>query len=351
MDKRSFGLLVIVLTAALLLPGWQQHAEQGAQLLDAAFADLPAPASVSGTIYYTREGEPAGMWCLEADGRVHELFAGELSGEPSRELHNGQRWFVTSLPVAGEFFGDGSPRTELYVFSEDGTMVTLCNCRELQVSPFTLRWIDSDRAVAWIGRRLDCDGNIIDGGIYESRIPLDESDNLIDSPETPQAPRIRLDLVVDDWRGELRGLVPDVWSFDYSPDGKNVVYETMRQRLYVHEFAGGDARLLTESMGCDPVWSRDGSVILFRLVESFGAIACIRPDGGDQSEVVRGLPGNYVVTRPVAGPDGRFAYARTQYQATDVCLAVHLLVHDLQSSADTAAVVGLPPRAVPLAWR
>jgi hypothetical protein len=351
MDKRSFGLLVIVLTAALLLPGLQQHAEQPAQPLSAAFAGLPAPADVSGTIYYSGEGEPAGMWCLEADGRVRELFAGELCGEPSRELHNGQRWFVTSLPVAGEFFSDGSPRTELYVFSEDGTMVTLCNCRELQVSPFALRWIDSDRAVAWIGRRLDCHGHVMDGGIYESRIPLDENGNLIDSTDLPETPRVRLDLVVDDWWGETRGPVPNVWSFDYSPDGKTLVYETMKQRLYVRDLARGHTRLLTESMGCDPVWSRDGSVILFRLVESFGAIARIRPDGGDQTDVVKGLPGNYVVTRPVAGPDGCFAYARTQYEATDVRLTVHLLVHDLQGSVDTAAAVGLPPRAVPLAWR
>ena len=55
--------------------------------------------------------------------------------------------------------------------------------------------------------------------------------------EPPDAPRLRFELV------------PDVGSFDYSPDGSMIVYESTSQQIYVRDITRGESRSLQAGTG------------------------------------------------------------------------------------------------------
>src|SRR5213593_2014127 len=113
-----------------------------------------------GTIYFTWSGL---TWTMDGSGGNKTALPAGVSGEPSRLLHGGQRWFLQFTAVAGTY-PDGGQRHELFAIRGDGLLsVQLTDQADLE--PFgnpganpdsrfpAGRWTFSDSKVSWIAAR------------------------------------------------------------------------------------------------------------------------------------------------------------------------------------------------------
>ncbi len=104
--------------------------------------------------------------------------------------------------------------------------------------------------------------------------------------------------------GSFKSLMPRF--VQVSPDGKNVVYETLG-KLYVRALSGGEPRRITSLPDnvreLDAAWSRDGSRIAFVswTDKGLGAVHTARMDSSAIVNITRD-PGHY--RRPSFSPDG-----------------------------------------------
>jgi imidazolonepropionase-like amidohydrolase/Tol biopolymer transport system component len=93
----------------------------------------------------------------------------------------------------------------------------------------------------------------------------------------------------------------------FSPDGRNVVFESLG-KLWLQSASGGQARRLTrgndDSLEAWPSWSRDGRQIAFVNWNDLrlGRVQIVSSSGGSPRTVTT-QPGHYA--RPVFAPDGR----------------------------------------------
>ncbi|WP_085219443.1 amidohydrolase family protein [Allosphingosinicella indica] len=153
---------------------------------------------------------------------------------------------------------------------------------------------DSRSLVFWAGgkiRRIDADGT------NASEIPFGVSDtrDVIDPPRP----------LVDAWSPSFTTRMPRFAAL--SPDGRNVVFESLG-RLYVKPASGnGAARPLTAQDGdfqLFPSWSRDGTRIAFVSWNDarLGEIRTVAADGSGM-QTVTADPGHY--RRPRFSPDGQ----------------------------------------------
>jgi imidazolonepropionase-like amidohydrolase/Tol biopolymer transport system component len=152
---------------------------------------------------------------------------------------------------------------------------------------------DSNSLVFWAGgriRRINADGSAL------AEIPFQVSDSrpVIDPPRP----------MVEVAPASFTTRMPRFAAV--SPDGRQVVFETLG-RLYVRDVSGGGApRPLTASDGdfqLFPSWSRDGRRIAFVSWndQRLGEIRTIAADGSDMRAVTQ-QPGHY--RRPRFSPDG-----------------------------------------------
>lgn len=310
----------------------------------------------AGTLYVRPFGQSDQLWSISESGRPRKLPPG-VTGEPSRYVHGGERWFLTTRPVPHATYPDGACRHELFLLTESGREVQLTDSEDLEPSPFTMRWVanDRDRRIAWIARRWGADQTIREAGIYIAELSVDSAGHVLGLVAQPAAPLLRLALVVDrgypDW---MRAAVPDVCSFDVSPDGSAWVWETLAQELHVSTLDANTTRLLTPRRGCDPVFSPDGDSIAFKPMEPFGPIALVGLDGSLVEEHVPTTPGPCVVTRPVFSPDGdHIAHSRMQRSdetpGSDLLVAVWTFDHGHSARAD--AVLRSSRGFTAIAWR
>ncbi len=347
MYRASFALCIVALAAALLASTWRPY-----DTVRRAAVQIP-PEDQMGTLYCRELGNSSRLWSVRADGTSSQALPESVLGEPSHELHDGQRWFL-AVESAGQADADELAAGALLLITEQGVRIPLCAGCDLEASPYTARWLrgTGDRTVAWIARRLGPRGDVLEGGIYVAQIAFDSQGVPVGLLSRPDAPAVRIDLVQGAWPELRQALVPDACSFDCSPDGKSVVYETIGQRLFVGDLGGGQARLLTDRRGCDPTWSFDGSMILFKFCESFGAIASIRPDGRDLRECAWGREGESVVAYPTFSPDARhFAYARGHARGPDDRFVLDVSIDRLAGKQERLVAPGLPSQTVPVAWR
>jgi RNA polymerase sigma factor (sigma-70 family) len=107
-----------------------------------------------GKIYFTHAGL---TWSMNGDGSGKTALPAGVSGEPSRQLHGGQRWFLQFQPVGGTY-PDGTVRQELFAFRGDGGYaIQLTSQPDLQ--PFIdwmrpARWKFDDTKVSWVAARF-----------------------------------------------------------------------------------------------------------------------------------------------------------------------------------------------------
>jgi hypothetical protein len=260
---------------------------------------------------------------LDAEAPGRALAAGEqpttlpldVTGEPSRALHGGRRWFLSVREVSGRRYSNGAVRREVFATHDDGLTVQLTDRPDLEPAPDTpLRWPihTHDAQISWIGRRWT-GGKVSEGGIYTARIAFDEKGLAAGLQDQSDTPAIAFSLTQARGSGEWSDApVPDVCSYDWSPDGQSVVYESVDGEIFVRDTRTASARLLSSERACDPVWSPDGSRIAFKCCRLFGPIVTVRPDGSDARILVSPRADElFTVACPVWSPDGKYiAYQR-----------------------------------------
>lgn len=318
--------------------------------------DLAPTTRPAASIYLEPYADTQKRWLVNSGGVVRELSDG-VQGEPSRLLHRGKRWFLTIRELPAESYPDGSPRREVFWLNEDGRAVQLTNQPDLEPGPFTVRWPrhGQDRQISWIGRRRSTDEQILEGGVYTARLSFNERGEPAGLVSQPQSPVLPLALVQDSGLPRWTTLpVPDACGHDWSPDGRQIVIESVRQELRVADLPAGQPRVLVAEPGCDPVWSPDGSVIAFKQMLPFGAIVTVRPDGGGEIRVQPASQGDYVVCRPVFAPNGdRLAHTRVHWLTNPArsgaadCIAAWIT--DLNGGPEDR-VLQTPRGYYPVAW-
>ena len=266
---------------------------------------------LAGTIYFWL-GLRVDLAQMDPDGGNKTVLPVDVGGEPSRDLHNAQRWFLQLRKFVDERYPNGEVRRELFAVREDGDedfAVQLTDQPDLQPLPAGgfVRWGIGDVEVSWIARRWDLDTEIVlvlEGGIYSAGIEFDGNDNVIGLTGQPTAPLVAGDLVVDQ-NGDLR---PEQRSHDWSPDGNQIVYAFARGfdrgQLGIADLIGGDTSIIpTDRVATLPVWSPDGSKIAFQSGAGNSNIATINPDGSGEKIIVRRTPRTGAGT-PIWSPTG-----------------------------------------------
>ncbi len=150
---------------------------------------------------------------------------------------------------------------------------------------------DGKSVVFWAGgklRRVDGDGS----NAREIPFRINDTRGVIDGPH-PQ-----VTVSPDSFTTKM------IRFTSVSPDGKNVVFESLG-KLYIRPVAGGMAKRLTSGSDFElfPSWSRDGKTIVFVNWSdtALGSIRTVAAAGGS-SRTVTSEPGHYA--RPRFSPDG-----------------------------------------------
>lgn len=262
------------------------------------------------TRLYCRNWLPADgcMWEIGGNGKQVRALPPGVSGEPSRQLHSGHRWFAHVRPSGGRGDAESAISHGLCVMRDDGLTVALPLPVGVEPLAGSVRWPAhaEDRALAWIGRRRDASGDTVEGGIYMTRLEYDKEDGIVGGKQHKDSPLVSLPLVTnadsDQWGNSS---VPDAESHDWSPDGKSVVLVSMRGELSVVEVDAGAITHLSAPRASGAAWSPDGSLIAFKIREPLGGIAVVGAKGGT-AEVVfgpeQGIP--FAVTQPQWLPAG-----------------------------------------------
>ncbi|MHC5211783.1 MAG: protein kinase domain-containing protein [Planctomycetota bacterium] len=113
--------------------------------------------------------------------------------------------------------------------------------------------------------------------------------------------------IVPAFGGSPVKLVDDGGYPDWSPSGKEIVFQSLRDGrlgLWVIAADGGEPRRLSEVAAFHPAWSPDGRFIAF-AVRAAGVLGVVRVDDG---ETIRLLSGHGHIAAPAWSPDGRYLY-------------------------------------------
>lgn len=235
-----------------------------------------------GKIYFSSADIGFTMMNPDGSGKTPLPIGG---GEPSRLLHAGHRWFLSSDFIADECYPNGHQRRELFARRDDGAVgVQLTTDAELE--PYGgggMRWEPGDVAVSWIARRWDADINeVVDAGVYEAELLFDVNGNITGLGQQPALPVVPAGLIVD----YQRFLEPDMRSHDWSPDSSTIVSDRASgQELWLTDVdTGVSSRILQTTWATSPRWSPDGTRIAFTAQ----GVATINADGSNFKTIASG---------------------------------------------------------------
>ncbi len=256
-----------------------------------------------GTIYFS--SNPGGFSTMDSNGGSRTSL-GIHSGEPSFELHSGQRWYVNVRELAtGETYPNGLPRSELFAFNEGGAVVQLTNQPDLEVWWQGYRWTPGDNTsagdqhVSWTARRWETTtdpmtgqtvftGNVVDGGIYRAEISFALGEPVL--LEQPPVPVVAVELVSSQgfWEAYEDGptFAPNVHFHSWSPGGAFLVYDLLDERnkgLWIAAPNSNDEHLPVSSTGRNPEWSPDGALIAY---DGWDGIETINFDGTNPKAII-----------------------------------------------------------------
>jgi hypothetical protein len=245
----------------------------------------PAPA---GTIYFLQSTAEQ-----NADGYplyAEKKMAGDGSGktqtglsegawrEPSRQLHNGQRWFLTT-DATDMTDPDGWYLWQLFATTEGGARLQLTDDPNMSVD--FIRWGKDDSFLSFTAYIYD--GEDVSAGFFVATV------NWSSGFPVMGAPAKVLDLGLDSW-----GYIEN-YAHDWSPLGDELVYLRLQQHAsgdysatleIIRFLAGGGTE--TRSLGpcgfSSPEWAPDGSRIAF---SSQGAIWTIQPNGSGAKQLTK----------------------------------------------------------------
>ena len=250
-------------------------------------------------IYSTYAVSPTQIWSMKPDGTDKGLLCSRYLGlaEPSRCLHNGQRWFLGWQALEGQY-PDTYQRYGLCAVSQSGTVVLLAADVSIEPSLVNLgnKWAPSarwaaqegvaDARVSFLARRWAVDAQgaayVTDLGLYV----VDFDPESLGAGLQAIEPRFLYSMPsLDSASGNPPyGEVPAWWRMDWSPDGSRFVYGWYNNLVVVNATDGSAVAFPVGSAmeeAWEPRWSPTGSEILF-LGGSPGnyRIDVIRPDGG-----------------------------------------------------------------------
>ncbi len=354
MKGTSLSLIAVVLTVFILVGRQEarEHAGSRARIDSTDHASLYR----SGTLYFRRMGGPRDVWARNlASGQTRRLPEA-VSGEPSHHLHGGVRWFLTTRSVPARTGDDGRECVGLCVVSELGQVVQLTDGADIEVAPQTQRWPrhGQDRLVSWVGRRW-LDGKVVEGGIYVAELVCDEAGVPCRLVESPRRPLLALELIREsdlDWTPEHS---PNIYSYDWSPDGRSLVIESTPQRLFVHDLTDGRTRPLFDGRARDPVWSPRGDRIAFEVSAPFGALVTIHPDGSDAQYILADRAGKLLLDSAAYSSTGEhLAYAALSPENMPDPLApadLNVYLASADGSRSFNATYDMHELVVPIAWR
>jgi len=254
-----------------------------------------------GTIYFTYQG---GTWSMNSDGSGKAALPTGVASFPSHDLHGGHRWFLAVRESTGTY-PSGTARREIFAVRDDGVVsLQLTDQADLECDD-TAAWVPGDEEISWNARRWDS-GAVAEGGIYTATVQFDSQGEVTGLAAEPLSPTIPLDLVT--WTDSAHyftgDLAPDLRSYDWSPDGSEIVYDRFSADELRIADPNGD-QLLRSGFGRRPQWSPDGSRIAFNGsgTNGRGGIHTISPSGGGETVIVNS-GAKYTVSSATWSPTG-----------------------------------------------
>lgn len=320
---------------------------------------LGRPEKLPGTLYCRSwPGGDHRLWQIGADGTRPRLLPDGVSGEPSRHLHAGRRWFIDVRPVPGETCPDGGARHELFAVRDDGRTVRLTRMPDGEPMAGSARWLPhaQDSLIGWIGRRWDTGGRVAEGGVYTMEIGFDDQGNAAGSDKIAAHLAVSRPLRSapgpDAWS---RAAVPDVDSFDWAPDGSSLALTSLRGELLMVRRSTGETRQLTARPASDPSWSPDGSMLAFKIRKAFGGIAVLSVIDS-RAEVLVGDARcePFVVAAPFWSPSGDsvvFGYVDARQNAPELPAQMDVMLAALNTGRCANLTADVSDPLVPVAWR
>jgi hypothetical protein len=310
----------------------------------------PAADTGGGTIYYRYQNL---TWTMNSDGTAKTQLPAAVGnyGVASRELHGGHRWFLATLPIAGETYPNGQPRHEIFAVRDDGDAsftVQLTNQSDLErngATPYRVAWKPGDDQISMIARRWS-GGEVVEGGVYVADILFDGNGNVTGLASQPGAPAISTGLVT--WPANevpfKGGLGPDMRNVDWAPSGTEIVHDRVSAAgLRIADTSGGGRLLLSE--GICPAWSPDGTWIAFN---STGGISRIKPDGTGVKVIIK-RGSSYAVMNPDWSPTGSHLVYRRQKTTWPLEDDVYRAKADGKEQTNLTGDIG--GFATPFVWR
>jgi hypothetical protein len=270
-----------------------------------------------GTIYFSAGfGASFGLNSMNSDGRGKTALPLNVRGTPSRLLHGGHRWFLTSRRIVDETYPNGGFRQEKFAVRDDGNedfTVQLTDDPDLQF--LSLIWAPGETAdagfVSGFARRWVFDGVdwVIDPdsvGIYTATVLFDEQGNVTGLAAAP-APLVSVGVVADE--GEWWPAAYN-WHFDWSPDLTEIVYSNAdRSALLTLDLITGEVwTLTTGNFPWGAKWSPAGNLIVFS--NGSGNIETIAWDGTGRKEIIRADVTYYYLYPDISPTGSHIVYAR-----------------------------------------
>ena len=249
-----------------------------------------------GTIYFQHSGS---FWKMNSDGSGKTQLA--AGGEPSHQLHGGQRWFLVFAEVGGTH-PDGSAVWEIVAVGEDAQVtVQLTSDANLKFEGFP-RWGKDDSFFS--ASCVDWSGGSPVSRLVQVALTFDGSGGSV-AAGTPAAV-LTNSQVQTGGNGEV---FSTILNHDWSPDAGKVVWTDRSSGsvvLRVTTVAGGATTTL--AAGGWPAWSNDGATIAYN---GPNGVESITPAGANHKTLVRnGKSGSY--GRPDWSPtDSHVVYWRS----------------------------------------
>lgn len=245
--------------------------------------------AVPGTIYFwqsTANTNPDGYplyaemkMAGDGSGKTQTGLAEQgVEREPSRQLHGGQRWFLTTA-VTEMTRPDGWFLWHLFAITEGGARVQLTDDPNMTVD--FVRWSKDDSFLSFTAYLHD--GEDVRAGLFVATVDWSSGTPVMGTPAKV------LDLSVDSW-----GYIEN-YAHDWSPSGDELVYIRLQRNasgdlsatLEIIKFLTGGAtetRSLGSSGFSSPEWAPNGSQIAFA---SQGSIWTIQPNGAGAKQLTK----------------------------------------------------------------
>lgn len=281
-------------------------------LIPSLAAALPQGNTGGGTVYYDTFGalyrmtsSGSGKTLLLPDDPLHRSRL-----EPSRQLHAGSRWYLVVMELAGQTYPNGKTRRELFVVREDADpayTVQLTDQADVDMELLP-RWMPGDAGVSFIARRWAF-GAVSEGGVYSTGLVYDVSGNPVALTSQPGVPSVSVPLA--SWALPNQccytfqpDLGPDLWSFDWSPSGSQIVYDRFSAgALCVANAGSGASTVIYAGYVRTPAWSPDGTKIALMRQPGFTQISTVTPTGGSLKKIASGGT-SWSVSSPSWSPTG-----------------------------------------------